>query len=295
MNRKGLEEIGKREVLRFSWVLVGVALYALGYRLFIAPAGLYSGGFVGISQIIRNLLHNAGFMKDTDFTGIIYWILNVPIFLIALKAVGHRFVLRTAIAISVQSLLMMLIPMPEKMLFSDYLLNSIIGGALAGVGLGILLRSGASSGGMDIIGIMMVKKYQNIRVGRLSMLVNIVIYLYAAYTYDLETAAYSMVVALVNSMMLDRTFTQTIKQTAFVVSADQKLGTKVIKNLGRGVTSWECRGEYTGHALRAYMITLDKHEIPAFHRLIEASDAHVFCTVMQPEEVIGNFKKHLDT
>ena len=100
MNRKSFEEAGKREFLRFTWVLLGVTIYALGYRLFIAPAGLYSGGFVGISQIIRNLLHDAGFMKDVDFTGIIYWILNIPIFLIALKAVGRRFVLRTALAIS---------------------------------------------------------------------------------------------------------------------------------------------------------------------------------------------------
>lgn len=274
---------------------VGIFLYAAAYRWFISPAGLYSGGFIGISQIIRNLLGLIGIRPGFDMTGLISYMMNIPLFILAFRMVGKKFVLRTVTAISLNSLLMTVLPSPAAPPLHDMLLNSLIGGAMAGYGLGMILRSGASSGGTDIIGVMLVKKYSNISVGKIALLVNILIYAYAALEYKPETAAYSIVVAFVNAMMLDRAYTQTIKETAFVVSSSPEVGHLLMRGLGRGVTSWDSRGEYTGQKMKTYMVTLDKHEIQEFRRILAETDPRAFVSIVSPNEVIGNFKKHLDT
>lgn len=273
----------------------GIFLYAAAYRWFISPAGLYSGGFIGISQIIRNLLGLMGIRPDFDMTGIISYLLNVPLFILAFRTVGKKFVLRTVTAISLNALLMTFLPSPAGPLLHDMLLNSLIGGGMAGYGLGMILRSGASSGGTDIIGVMLVKRYSNISVGQIALIVNVLIYAYAAVQYNFETAAYSIVVAFANAMMLDRSYTQTIKETAFVVSENPDVGQLLMKKLGRGVTSWDSRGEYTGKKMKTYMVTLDKHEVQEFRRILAETDPKAFVSIVPPNEVIGNFKKHLDT
>ena len=158
------------KIKRIIQILLGVCCCAGAYKFFLAPAGLYNGGFTGIAQIIRNLLQEVGgFTFRSDPTGILVWCLNIPLMIIGYKVLGRMFMLKTIAVISMQSMLMTVIKGPEAQLISDHALNCVCGGALSGFGIGMLLRSGASGGGTDIVGMVAAKKKPGVSVGSISM------------------------------------------------------------------------------------------------------------------------------
>ena len=135
--------------------ILGVVFFAAAYRWFLVPAGLYSGGFTGVSQLVKLFLTEALHMpmpETIDVTGIIFWCINVPLFFLGYKSIGRKFLYRTIIAVCIQSFLLATIPAPKEPLLDDMLLNCIIGGALSGWGVGITLRAGGSGGGTDPAG-----------------------------------------------------------------------------------------------------------------------------------------------
>ena len=187
----------RNEARRFIRIMFGTTCCALAYRCFLSPAGLFNGGFTGIAQIIRNVIQSlTGHTFHSDPTGIIVWCLNVPLMIYGYKELGRMFMIRTIFAITFQSLLMTLIPTPEKQLVTDAAVNCLAGGALNGFGIGTLLSQGGSSGGTDIVGLLGVKRRPEFSVGRISMFINICICIYAAITRDFEVAIYSLKVAL---------------------------------------------------------------------------------------------------
>jgi uncharacterized membrane-anchored protein YitT (DUF2179 family) len=285
----------RSEFRHFEGVLLGVFAWASAYRFFIVPAGLYNGGFTGISQIIRNtILYVSGQNFDLDVTGIIYWCLNIPLFILGKRNIGKMFILRTIIAVSIQSALMVFLPSPPKPIFSDLSLNCIVGGALSGYGIGTILKSGGSSGGTDILGLYFVKKYPEYSVGRLSMTINIFVFAYAAIFFSYETAAYSLVFSLISSMVMDRTHSQNIRLAVFIVSKVPDLGKKLTKELTRGVTSWNGWGEFSGDGYQVHMIVLNKYELHRFRQILSEADPAAFSWVVSPSMVIGNFARRLD-
>ena len=158
------------KIKRVFQIILGVCCCAGAYKFFLSPAGLYNGGFTGIAQIIRNLLQEyAGVTFRSDPTGILVWCLNIPLMIIGYKVLGRMFMLKTIAVISMQSMLMTVIKGPEAQLISDHALNCVCGGALNGFGIGMLLRSGASGGGTDIVGMVAAKKKPGVSVGSISM------------------------------------------------------------------------------------------------------------------------------
>lgn len=127
------KEESHNEWLHMVYILLGVVLFSVSYRFFLIPAGLYSGGFTGVAQIIKWVIADAcGIPVPTniDIVGIITWLMNIPLVYMGLKVLGRKFIIRTIIAVCVQSFLMTVLPAPPKPLFSDALLNCLIGGAV---------------------------------------------------------------------------------------------------------------------------------------------------------------------
>ena len=143
----------QRETSNMFWAILGVACYAAAYRWFLVPVDLYSGGFTGVSQLVKLLLEEGLGLhvpESIDLTGIILWCINLPLFLLGYKSIGKKFLYRTIVAVCIQSLLLTFIPAPKEPLLSDLLLNCIVGGVLSGVGVGITLRAGGSGGGTKL-------------------------------------------------------------------------------------------------------------------------------------------------
>ena len=150
---------------RNAMAVLGMLLFAAGVNLFIVPAGLYNGGVMGISQIIRTLLvrYLPVHFGSTDIAGIINLILNIPLFILAYVSIGKNFFMRTLVCVLSQTLFLSILPIPNIPIVTNVLTASIIGGIMAGTGIGLALRFGGSSGGMDIAGMYFTKKYKVFR------------------------------------------------------------------------------------------------------------------------------------
>ncbi len=276
--------------------LFGVLLFAAAYRLFIVPQGLYSGGFTGIAQLIKLFLEWAFHFDPAgvDLTGVIFWCLNVPILLFSYRGLGRGFFLRTILCVCVQSVLMALIPTPKEMILSDPLLNSIVGGAISGFGVGTTLRAGGSGGGNDVVGMYCAKMHPGYSVGKISNAINAFIYVFAAVMNDIDVAAYSMLFSAAASLVMDRVHTQNLKVSLLVISKKPELGKRLTEAMHRGVTSWHGVGEYTGEQTFISFVVVDQYELYRLKRLIRELDEHAFSTVLSPREVLGNFQKRLE-
>lgn len=287
----------QKETANLFWTIFGVICFALAYRRFLIPIGLYSGGFTGIAQLIKLFLTEIAGWKVServDLTGIIFWCINIPLFGLGYKSIGKKFLYRTLIAVSIQSILLAMIPAPASPLVDDILLNCIIGGALSGFGVGVTLRAGGSGGGLDIVGMYCTKNYPDFSVGKLSILINLLIYGIAAYCYDLSVAAYSMVFCIVSGIVVDRVHYQNIKVSAFIVTNDQKLGEKINQEIGRGVTSWSGWGEYSHKGEVIHMVVINKFELQTLKKLVYKEDPNAFIQIISPDIVFGNFEKRLE-
>lgn len=189
--------------------LVGTLIYTVGVNLFIVPSGVYSGGMMGVCQLLRNLiLFILGKeMGGSDIAGIIYYALNVPVFIAGIIVLGKRYMASTIITVSAMSLFLSVIPILQTPIMQDDVLaSSIVGGALAGCGIGLVLRYKSTMGGMDIISLFIMKKYNNISMGKIYLTVNIVVYGICMILYSPRIAIYSLIYAVVSSTVMDRIF-----------------------------------------------------------------------------------------
>ena len=127
------------ELLRCLGILGGTLLYSLGMNLFVVPAGLYTGGIMGLSQLLRTfLLQWAGWTPKIDIAGFINYAINLPMLLIAWKRLDHRIVLKTLLSVTGTTLFLSLVPRTD-ILSGDQLARCLIGGMLCGSGIGLLL------------------------------------------------------------------------------------------------------------------------------------------------------------
>lgn len=144
---------------KLATAVAGAVLMAVAINLFIVPQGLYTGGLLGLCQVIRTLLvTKLGVTANFDIAGLIYLASNVPLLLLAYKTLGRTFVLRLTICTVVNSLSMSIIPVPAQPIISDMLTSCMVGGILVGFSSGLMLTCGGSSGGMDILGLYLSKK-----------------------------------------------------------------------------------------------------------------------------------------
>ena len=146
----------------------GMLVFSIGINFFVVPADLYNGGVLGVSQIIRTIfvkyLHL--FSGSTDIAGIINMILNIPLFILAYFSISKNFFARTLVCVLSQTFFLSIVPIPPQPIVADALSASIIGGIFGGAGIGIALRAGGSSGGMDIVGMFFQRNLRDFQLER---------------------------------------------------------------------------------------------------------------------------------
>ena len=276
--------------------VVGTFCYAFGIRMFIKGIGLYSGGVMGICQLLSTLIGHFIPLDGFDPAGIIYYIFNIPIFILAYKAIGKMFLLRTLICVSTISIFTTLIPVPAVPIVDDRLVTCIIGGLISGFGTGLTLRMGSSSGGTDIIGLYCIKRDVPISVGNISLIVNAVLYGICMIVFNVETAIYSILFAVASAITVDHIYSQSINAEATVItkSHGDEIAETVNHQLVRGVTSWNGKGAYTDEEAQVLCIILNKYEIPALKAIIREIDPHAFVIVKEGVKIEGNYLKKLE-
>lgn len=283
--------------LRLFAALAGEALIALGVNLFIVPLGLYSGGILGVCQLLRTLLQMyVGLNFGTfDIAGVLYFIVNIPILFYGYKVLGKSLAGKTIICTVAYSLLASIIPVPSVPIINDYLTSCLIGGLLTGFGSGIVLTCGCSSGGLDVVGLCLSKKGSSFTVGRFSLTFNIFLYAICIFLFNVEVAIYSVIYNFATVMVMDRMHQQNISVQALIFTRGDgyKLGQEIISKLGRGVTYWNGAGAFAGASIRILCVCLSKYEVEDLVDLVQEKDPNAFFTIQEGVQVYGNFHRKI--
>ena len=284
--------------LRIVAAVAGELIAAAALNLFIVPLHLYTGGAMGVCQLIRTLLqtHMGLDFGPYDIAGILYFLVNIPILLIGYKDLGRGLVVKTIICTVSYSLFYSIIPIPSAPIVGDYLTACLLGGILTGVGSGIVLTCGCSSGGLDVIGLCLSKRGSGFTVGKFSLTFNVFLYTACLILFSPEVAIYSVIYNFFTSMVLDRMHQQNVNVMAMIFThADEHLlGQFIIDNLGRGVTYWNGTGAYTGKDVHVLCVSLSKYEIEELLHAVRTIDPQAFLTVQEGVHVYGNFRKKLE-
>ena len=284
--------------LRLVAAVAGEFIAAAAMNLFIVPLNLYSGGVMGVCQLIRTLLQDyAGLSFGAhDIAGILYFLVNIPILVFAYLNLGRGLVLRTIICTVSYSLFYSIIPVPAVPILEDYLTACLLGGILTGIGSGIVLTCGCSSGGLDVIGLCLSKRGSSFTVGKFSLTFNVFLYTACLILFSPEVAIYSVIYNFFTSMVLDRMHQQNVNVMAMIFThADEHiLGQFIIDNLGRGVTYWNGTGAYTGQGVHVLCVSLSKYEIEELLHAVRTIDPQAFLTVQEGVRIYGNFRKKLE-
>lgn len=278
------------------YLTLGTVLFSVAYCLFIIPHGIFGGGFTGIGQICQRLLIENLHLKiasKIDFTGIIIWILNIPLLIISYKELSSQFVIKTLYAVVLSSILLSFSHY-FPMVMEDKLTSCLVGGILVGFSIGTILKSGASSGGTDILGLLVSKRIPGYSVGKLAILINLIIYVYSGFTINWETAIYSMIFSFITSIVIDKVHYQNIQSAVIIISKNTKIGDEINSVLRRGATHWTACGEYTKENYIVYLAIVSKYEIHRLITVVQAIDPKAFLIIDDKREVIGNFKKRFD-
>ena len=283
--------------LRIVAAVVGELIAAAALNLFIVPLNLYTGGAMGVCQLIRTLLQtylglNFG---SYDIAGILYFLVNIPILLYGYKYLGQGLVIKTIICTVAFSLFYSIIPIPSAPIVDDYLTACLLGGILTGIGSGIVLTCGCSSGGLDVIGLCLSKRGSGFTVGKFSLTFNAFLYTACLILFSPEVAIYSVIYNFFTSMVLDRMHQQNVNVMALIFTKEDEnvLGRFIIEKLDRSVTWWTGTGAYTGENVHVLCVCLSKYEIEELLHAVRSIDPHAFVSVQEGARVFGNFPKKL--
>ena len=289
-------EFTKQKMLQLAWIVAGSILVAVGMNIIIVPMGLYSGGFMGFAQLIRTFLVDGlhlTFLGRFDVAGIIYFLINIPLLLWALRELGKGFFTKTIATIIIQVTMLTVIPIPTTPLITDILTASIIGGLLCGAGGGLVLRGGSSGGGGDIIGMICTKKYANFSVGKIGIIINSVLFVIYMMMFDLNKVVYCIIFATICSVACDRIHVQNISTSAMIITKKADVSDAVIEGLRRGVTTWEGEGGYTGKKTYIFFVMLSKYEMNELKHIVHGVDPGAFVVFNEVSSITGNFEKRL--
>lgn len=285
-----MKHVIKGEIFRVVIVVLSAVIYSLGLMWFLEPAGLYSGGIVGLSQLIVNIIS-----KYTSLNipiGVLIFTINIPIVIIGWKLVSLRFALYSVLSILIQTVVTLgFIPVPEFGINDDLLLLAILGGFSVGVGCAIALRYGTSTGGIDIIGQALAFK-KNISIGYITMLFNIAIAIAAGFLFGWQIAFYTIVRIVITMIVTDRIHTAyNYLKVEIVTSHGDEISSEIMTKIERGITIIRGEGAYT-HSTKAILETVvssyELHEVIAISKSV---DENVFITVSPIKVVVGNFKR----
>lgn len=281
---------------RFGIAIFATFVYAVGVNCFIVPMGLYSSGILGMCQVIRTLLVKAlNLSPAVDFSGILYLLVNIPILLLAWRAMGKEFLARTLVCTLASSVFLSVVHAPATPLLEERLASCVIGGIICGFSLGLTLTCGCSSGGLDVIGLWLSKKGTGFTVGRFSMSFNIFLYTLCAILFDIRTVIYSVIFMVFSSLFIDRVHQQNITTQVLIFTRDEdpELPAKIMTRLGRGVTYWEGKGAYTGKDIRVLCVCVTKFEESELREIVHEMDPHAFFIVQEGVHVGGNFVRKI--
>ena len=286
----------KNKWVRLLAAAAGAVLCGLGVNLFLVPLNLYTGGILGVCQLLRTLIYQAlGITDGYDFSGILYYLVNIPIFLMGFRSLGKDFFRSSLLCVTVYTGALSLVPIPSAPLVADLLTGCLLGGAIVGLGSGIMLTYGASCGGTDMPSLCFAKRGARFTIGRVNIVFNGILYGLCGILFSVETMIYSILYIVFCSVVLDRVHQQSINVQMLIFTKNHAvdLSDYILQHLHRGVTWWDGQGVYTGEKVKIICVCLSKYEINDLREELHRQDPHAFYIVQEGVHLSDNFIRRL--
>lgn len=273
---------------RILVVLIGAFMNAITLNFFYINAGVYSSGFTGLSQLLATVFTDyLGITLLT--TGIWLIILNIPVILLGWFKVGRRFTLYSILSVLMTSVFLEILPVIT--ITDDIILNAVFGGLISGVSIGLTLKWGASTGGTDIIA-MVISQAKDKPVGGYMMVLNGVIITLAGILNEPENALYTLLAVYVSTRMIDAIHTQNEKITAMIVTKKtDELQQAIHEKVTRGMTILPAKGAYSREDKSMLVIVITRYELYDLERIINEVDPNAFTNLIETTDVLGFFRK----
>lgn len=275
----------KKNGIRILWDLIRIAaaalIYGAGISLFLDPNNLAPGGVTGIAVILNRLCGIE--------TGTLYLLLNVPIVLLGIWKFGWRFIIKTAYAILMTSTFTNYLSRYGAMT-SDPLLAALSGGVLIACGVGIIFKSGATTGGMDIIIKIIRQKYRHLKTGFLFQCTDIVIVAISGFVFrDLNIALYALIAVLITGRALDYVLYGNDEAKLFyiITAKPQETGRELLEHLGVGITYLQGKGGWTGSEKQVIFCVVRKQLGPRVEEIVKKEDPAAFMIITRASEIYG--------
>ena len=272
----------KANIIDVFFIFLGCFIASLGVNTFLSHAKLLSGGATGIALILE---YTAGLPA-----GIMVFIINIPLLIISYKKLDRFFTIYTTIGmLCLSTSLMITKALSQIITINDQLLLCIYGGALCGLGYGIVFLRNGSTGGTDIITMLLRKKYSNFNIGSLGFTLNLVIVTIGAIIFGLPQALYTLISLFIQSMVLDRVLKglSSKKLLLILTRKENEVIDFVINDLHRGVTSLVAEGEYTHDHKKMLYCIVTARQMVELKTAILSSDPNAFITIVDISEVRG--------
>lgn len=274
-------------------IIGGSMLYALGMNLFLTPLQLFSGGGVGLAQLITLFLEQFVNVGSINLYGIVYMLINIPLLFLAFSQIGKQFFIKTLIGSGAISLFITLIPSLQVPMVDDYLTSVWIGGIACGAGVGIILIAGGSGGGVDVVAMWAAKKFRNASVGKISLYFNVLLYAVMFFMFDAETVIYSLIYTVIFTLVLDKTHYQNINVRVMIFTKKDGIDKAINEQTRRGVTKWDGCGAYTKESTQILVSCINKYEVTEMMDIVHGIDPQAFVIVDENVTVSGNFEKRI--
>lgn len=285
--------MNKKEIRNYIAIIFWSLVFAIAINLFVVPFNLYNAGIIGVAQLFRTFLVKVFHIGvNFDIAGIINFLINIPIFIAALKLLKSKsFIIKTILSVFVQSLGFMI--SFEESLISDILTSIIVGGAIAGFAISRILVAKGSGGGNDIIGLILTKLYPSFTVGKYSIFFNSVLFVICGIMFNPEVAIYSFIQSFVQSYLIDRGHEENIDLSVMVFTKNKEVKNFILNELHRGVTTWDGKGAYTDEDKEIFISIVNKHEIAEVKAKIRQIDPKAFIVITKIYDVSGGYEKRL--
>lgn len=276
------------EVRRVFIVFFGAVLNAVALNFFLIGANVYASGFTGIAQLTASVFSDFFGIQGIS-TGIILFILNIPVAVLGWKKVGKGFTIYSGLSVVFTTIILEFLPILT--LSSDIMLNAVFGGVIGGAGVGITLKYGASTGGSDVIA-MVLSRLKDKPIGGYMILINAGIIFLAGLLYEPENALYTLLALYVTTRVIDGLHTRHEKVTAMIVTrkADD-LQRAIHDAMVRGITIIPARGAFTREDRDMMVLVVTRYELYDLERIINEVDPAAFTNIIQTTGVMGSFRR----
>lgn len=262
-------------------IILGSIIVVFAFNLFLIPHEVLSSGMGGLSMIL-------GMITPLN-TGFANFLLNFPLLIIGYKMLGKKFIINSILSVVIISLGLYIVPI--QAIADDIILSAIFGGALTGLGVGIVFRCSGSTGGFDIIGMIVARK-RDFPIGTLLSGMNAFVIVISGFLFNWDSALYTLVSIYITGKVVDSIYTDHVKLTLMIITEKgDVMREHLLTNLYRGLTIMDGVGGYSQDKRNILITVISRYELNEVKNLIAEVDKDAFVNITETIEVMGLFHR----